>query len=75
MSWWKCDWFFCLILAVVTMLAYQPAWNGGLLWNDDSQYRDSRVAFPGWFEANLGPSHGPTRLNAHRVLTAVGAVG
>ena len=23
------DWFFCLILAVVTMLAYQPAWQGG----------------------------------------------
>ena len=28
MSWWKRDWFFCLILAVVTMLAYQPAWHG-----------------------------------------------
>jgi len=36
MSWWKRDWFFCLILAVVTMLAYQPAWHGGLLWDDDA---------------------------------------
>jgi protein O-mannosyl-transferase len=36
MSWWKRDWFFCLILAVVTILAYQPAWNGGLLWDDDA---------------------------------------
>src|SRR5438094_4859700 len=35
MSSWKRDWFFCLILAVVTMLAYQPAWHGGLLWDDD----------------------------------------
>src|ERR1700746_3229459 len=36
MSWWKRgDWFFCLILAVVTLLAYQPAWHGGLLWDDD----------------------------------------
>src|SRR5437773_12577368 len=35
MSWWKRKWFFCLILAVVTMLAYQPAWHGGLLWDDD----------------------------------------
>jgi tetratricopeptide (TPR) repeat protein len=34
MSWSKRDWFFCLILAVVTMLAYQPAWHGGLLWDD-----------------------------------------
>ncbi len=32
----KRDWFFCLILAVVTMLAYQPAWHGGLLWDDDT---------------------------------------
>jgi tetratricopeptide (TPR) repeat protein len=36
MSWTKRDWFFCLILAVVTMLAYQPAWHGGLLWDDDA---------------------------------------
>src|SRR6266516_2783593 len=36
MSWSKLDWFFCLILAVVTMLAYQPAWHGGLLWDDDN---------------------------------------
>src|ERR1700688_2264560 len=34
MSWWRRDWFFCLILAVVTLLAYQPAWHGGLLWDD-----------------------------------------
>src|SRR6184192_1889693 len=36
MSWWKRDWFFCLILAVVTMLAYQPVWQGALLWDDDA---------------------------------------
>jgi tetratricopeptide (TPR) repeat protein len=36
MSWSKRDWFFCLILAVVTMLAYQPAWHGQLLWDDDA---------------------------------------
>ena len=34
MNWSKRDWFFCLILAVVTLLAYQPAWNGSLLWDD-----------------------------------------
>src|SRR4029453_15727947 len=32
----RSDWFFCLILAVVTILAYQPAWHGGLLWDDDA---------------------------------------
>jgi protein O-mannosyl-transferase len=30
----RSDWFFCLILAVVTLLAYQPAWHGGVLWDD-----------------------------------------
>ncbi len=34
MSWSKRDWFFCGILAVVTILAYQPAWHGVLLWDD-----------------------------------------
>src|SRR5438094_8768722 len=36
MSWTKRDWFFCLILAVVTRLAYQPASQGGHLWDDDN---------------------------------------
>ncbi len=31
MSWSKRDWFFCLILAVITILAYQPAWHGARL--------------------------------------------
>ena len=36
MSWSKRgDWFFCLILAVVTLLAYQPAWQGGFVWDDE----------------------------------------
>jgi protein O-mannosyl-transferase len=26
---------FALVLAVVTILAYRPAWNGGFLWDDD----------------------------------------
>jgi protein O-mannosyl-transferase len=32
----RSDWFFCLILAVITMLAYQPAWHGSLLWDDQA---------------------------------------
>jgi tetratricopeptide (TPR) repeat protein len=36
MGWTKRDWFFCLILAVITMMAYQPAWHGQLLWDDDN---------------------------------------
>jgi Flp pilus assembly protein TadD len=33
--WWQSDWLFWLLLAAVTMLAYQPAWNGQQLWDDD----------------------------------------
>ena len=43
MSWSKRDWFFCLILAVVTMLAYQPAWNGGFIWDDDSYVTNNEL--------------------------------
>ena len=31
----KRDWSFCLILAALTILAYQPAWHGGILWDDE----------------------------------------
>ena len=30
------DWFFALLLVVVTMLVYQPAWNGKPVWDDDA---------------------------------------
>ena len=36
MSSTKRDWSFCLILAVVTLMAYNPAWHGQLLWDDDN---------------------------------------
>jgi protein O-mannosyl-transferase len=28
-------WIFAAVLAVVTVLAYQPAWHGGILWDDE----------------------------------------
>jgi tetratricopeptide (TPR) repeat protein len=36
MSWTKRDWFFCFILAITILLAYQPAWHGSLLWDDSN---------------------------------------
>src|SRR6516225_4967457 len=36
MNWTKRDWSFCLILAVVTVMAYNPAWHGQLLWDDNN---------------------------------------
>ena len=73
MSWWKRDWFFCLILAVVTILAYQPAWHGGLLWDDDACTR-SGVALPGWSEANLvRPKGNPAILSSSLYVLLVAA--
>jgi protein O-mannosyl-transferase len=43
MGWSKRDWFFCLILAVVTMLAYQPAWNGSFIWDDDEYVTNNEL--------------------------------
>src|SRR6266699_1382148 len=43
MSLSKREWFFCLILAVVTMLAYQPAWHGGPLWDDDANIASAEL--------------------------------
>jgi tetratricopeptide (TPR) repeat protein len=43
MNWSKRDWFFCLILAVVTILAYQPAWNGGFIWDDDEYVTNNEL--------------------------------
>src|SRR5439155_4803397 len=43
MSWTKRDWFFCLILAIVTLLAYQPAWNGSFIWDDDDYVTNNQL--------------------------------
>ena len=33
--WWKRDWFFALMLAGATLLAYQPAWHGAPVFDDE----------------------------------------
>ena len=29
-------WLFVLLLALATLLAYQPIWHAGFIWDDDS---------------------------------------
>src|ERR1700692_862734 len=63
-SWWKRDWFFCLTLAVITMLAYQPAWHGGLLWDDDANITSAKLrSLDGlrriWFEPGTTQQYYP----------------
>jgi len=33
--WWKQNWFLALLLAVATFIAYQPAWRGEPVYDDD----------------------------------------
>ena len=33
---WRQDWLLTLLLVIVTMLAYLPAWNGTPIWDDDA---------------------------------------
>ena len=64
MNWSKRDWFFCLVLAVVTMLAYQPAWHGGFLWDDDAHIATAQLrSLDGlrriWFEPRTTQQYYP----------------
>ena len=34
--WWNRDWLLGLLLVIATLLAYQPAWRGQRLWDDDA---------------------------------------
>src|SRR5437762_205787 len=69
-SWWQRDWFFCLILAVVTMLAYQPAWHGGLLWDDDANIASPELrSLDGlrriWFERRATQQYCPLLYSSY----------
>ena len=35
-TWWRQDWFFALLILVLTTLAYFPALNGTPIWDDDA---------------------------------------
>jgi len=35
-EWWRRDWLWALLLVIVTMLAYLPAWNGTPIWDDNA---------------------------------------
>jgi len=70
MSWWKREWFLCLILAVVTMLAYQPAWNGGLLWDDEANIASPELrSLDGlrriWFEPRATQQYYPLLYSSY----------
>src|SRR5437667_1855398 len=40
--WWRV-YLFGLLLAVVTIFAYKPAWNGGFIWDDDAYVTNNEL--------------------------------
>jgi tetratricopeptide (TPR) repeat protein len=42
-SWWRRDWLLGFFLVVLTIIAYQPAWHGGLIWDDDGHITAPRL--------------------------------
>jgi protein O-mannosyl-transferase len=41
------DWIFGAVLLALTLLAYQPAWNGAALWDDDANITRPDLRSPG----------------------------
>jgi protein O-mannosyl-transferase len=77
MSWWKRDWVFCLILVVVTILAYQPAWHGGFIWDDDKYITNNKLltAADGlqriWFSLDAPSQYFPLVYTTFRIERAL----
>jgi hypothetical protein len=38
---WDRGWLFAVLLAAATILAYQPAWHAGFIWDDDEYVTDN----------------------------------
>jgi protein O-mannosyl-transferase len=43
----RAGWLFAVLLVIAVFLAYQPAWNGGFVWDDDLHLVNNPVLKPG----------------------------
>jgi protein O-mannosyl-transferase len=59
---WK-DWLAAIALAAVVFAAYQPAWEGGFVWDDDAHVRPDLQSWNGlyriWFDINATQQYYP----------------
>ncbi len=55
-SWaWSGDWLFAAVVLAAVILAYQPAWQGGFIWDDDAhvtrpELRSLQGLYSIWFQ-------------------------
>ncbi len=61
---WRRDWLFAAALLAAVVLAYQPAWNGGFIWDDNAhvtrpELRSVRGLWRIWFEVGATQQYYP----------------
>jgi protein O-mannosyl-transferase len=58
-------WWFCLFIVLITLLAYQPVWHAGFIWDDDdyvtqnATLRNLAGLWRIWFEIGAVPQYYP----------------
>ena len=75
--WWNRTWLLGLLLVVATVMAYQPAWNAGFIWDDDDYVTHNPLltAPDGlkriWFSLDSPSQYFPLTYTAFRVERAL----
>jgi tetratricopeptide (TPR) repeat protein len=69
-------WLVFIVLALVTLAAYQPAWHGGMLWDDDMHLTPAVLAsWTGlariWTDVNLAQQYYPVANTAFWAMNRV----
>ncbi|MGC4073950.1 MAG: tetratricopeptide repeat protein [Nibricoccus sp.] len=67
--WWKQTWFIALLLLLATLFAYQPAWNGQPVYDDDDhlippELSSARGLWRIWTEVGAAPQYYPVTHTA-----------
>jgi protein O-mannosyl-transferase len=67
--WTRTDWLGCLVLALVTVVAYQRVWHAGFIWDDDAHVtRPGLQSLHGlwriWFEPGATQQYYPVLYSA-----------
>ena len=62
---WERGWLKGLLLVAAVFFAYQPAWHGGFIWDDDAARYPAGTPFAGWAGAHLDAAWTPRSSIIH----------